>query len=172
MLPKGSVGAELGVFRGEFSKQILRIVQPRELHLVDAWWEVFGEFYPDWGPDTEFGRLRTRDAFAEARRAVADARDVKIVFHVGDDVALLKSMADSYFDWVYIDTSHQYEQTRKELTVAWTKVRAQGLVCGDDWTDDPNSEHHGVAKAVREFIGARRLEVKRLGGGQWCLRRT
>ena len=36
-LPKGAVGAEIGVWRGEFSKSLLRAAEPRELHLVDPW---------------------------------------------------------------------------------------------------------------------------------------
>jgi hypothetical protein len=31
--PGGSIGAEIGVHKGEFSEQILRIVKPRKLHL-------------------------------------------------------------------------------------------------------------------------------------------
>src|SRR5438445_8177430 len=36
-IPKGSVGAEIGVWRGDFSAQILRTVQPGLLHLIDPW---------------------------------------------------------------------------------------------------------------------------------------
>ena len=36
MLPKNGVVAELGVNKGEFSKQILDITQPKKLHLVDG----------------------------------------------------------------------------------------------------------------------------------------
>ena len=39
-LPKDAVCAEIGVFRGEFSRQILEIKAPRELHLIDGWWEL------------------------------------------------------------------------------------------------------------------------------------
>src|SRR2546430_9287984 len=37
MLPRGSVGAEIGVWKGDFSKLLLRRVRPAELHLVDPW---------------------------------------------------------------------------------------------------------------------------------------
>lgn len=46
--PTDSVGAEIGVFKGEFTAHILRRVQPKELHLIDAWWLLYGENYPDW----------------------------------------------------------------------------------------------------------------------------
>ena len=37
ILPKNSIGAELGVWKGEYSEELLQIVQPSILHLVDAW---------------------------------------------------------------------------------------------------------------------------------------
>ena len=33
-LPKHSIGAEIGVFKGEFSRHILEIVQPLKLYLM------------------------------------------------------------------------------------------------------------------------------------------
>jgi len=35
--PKNSVGAEIGVWKGDFSQEILGIVKPRKLHLIDPW---------------------------------------------------------------------------------------------------------------------------------------
>jgi hypothetical protein len=37
LLPRGSVGAEIGVWRGDFSAWILRTVRPARLHLIDPW---------------------------------------------------------------------------------------------------------------------------------------
>src|SRR5689334_12291037 len=37
MLPARSVGAEIGVHKGDFSAQILRTVRPHTLHLIDPW---------------------------------------------------------------------------------------------------------------------------------------
>jgi len=113
--------------------------------LIDAWWLFDGDYYPDWGPYTEFGRLRTRDAFEHAKRVVArlDRRNVA-VFHIDDDVGCLKGFGDFYFDWVYLDSSHEYEHTKKELAVLKRKVRRGGLIAGDDWQPDPNHAHHGL----------------------------
>ena len=35
--PKDSICAEVGVWKGEFSKQILKRTSPRMLHLIDPW---------------------------------------------------------------------------------------------------------------------------------------
>ena len=37
MMPKNSVCAEIGVNQGQFSKEILEVVQPKKLHLIDPW---------------------------------------------------------------------------------------------------------------------------------------
>src|SRR6266436_6441580 len=36
-MPKGSVVAEVGVFKGNFSRRILEIIEPQRLHLIDPW---------------------------------------------------------------------------------------------------------------------------------------
>jgi hypothetical protein len=32
------------------------------------------------------------------------------------------------------------------------KVKGDGVIFGDDWRPDPSHRHHGVYKAVNEFI--------------------
>lgn len=152
ILPKGGIGAEIGVFRGEFTPFIVRVTRPKELHLIDGWWELYGERYPDWGAYTDHGRLETRAAFAEARRRTAGK---PVTFHVGDDLTILSTFEDRFFDWVYLDTSHQYEQTLRELEILDLKVKR--IIMGDDWREDPNAsdENAGGARAVRVFCERR-----------------
>jgi len=92
VLPKYSTGAELGFFRGKFSEKLIRAVQPRELHLVDPWWLAHGEYFPDWGEYTDFGRLRTRDAYHEVLNMAAPHRTTtKIIVAVAGDLELRNS---------------------------------------------------------------------------------
>ena len=58
---------------------------------------------------------------------------------------------DDFFDWVYLDTTHEYGHTRDELEILRTKVKPSGVIAGDDWHEDPAHLHHGVCRAVREF---------------------
>ncbi len=37
LVPKGGVMAEIGVFRGEFSKMILEECLPKKFYMVDIW---------------------------------------------------------------------------------------------------------------------------------------
>jgi len=174
MLPKQSVGAEIGVFQGEFTREILRIVRPQRLHLIDSWWLQFGEHYPNWGAYTDFGRLSTREAYDRACRiAAAHAGPTVCQFHVADDIECLSTFSDCCFDWVYLDTSHQYDQTRRELDAIARVLKPAGLLMGDDWIEDASNVHHGVYRAVTEFCSTGAWQVvARDIFGQWCIQRV
>ncbi len=36
-MPKNSICAEIGVYKGNFSAKIVEVVQPAKLHLIDPW---------------------------------------------------------------------------------------------------------------------------------------
>lgn len=173
-LPRHSVGAEIGVFRGHFTRHLLTIVEPSQLHLIDGWWLLYGERYPDWGAYTEHGRLGTREAYEEVEAIVA-RHDVRgaVTIHVENDLSCLERFAPGTFDWVYLDSSHEYEHTRAELRLLSPRMKTGGVICGDDWVDDPAHPHHGVAKAVVEFCaGGDWSLTDRDACGQWMVRRV
>jgi hypothetical protein len=166
-LPKHAVVAEIGVFRGEFSREIVRVAMPRELHLIDGWWELFGERFPDWGHYTDGGRLGTKAAYEEAVAAVDGA---PATFHVGDDREILSRFPDAYFDWVYLDSSHDFDQTIEELQLLAPKVKPGGFIAGHDWTEDPENPHHGVSRAVTQFCATSGWHVVALDNmTQWLI---
>lgn len=170
-MPRRAVGAEVGVFRGEYSREILRITRPRELHLIDAWWELYGDTFPDWGSYTDYGRLPTRQAYDETMEIVARyGKNTGCEVHVGNDIEILSRFPDGYFDWVYLDSGHLYEETLAELGVLVRKVRPGGVIGGDDFAEDPADINHGCAVAIREFC---RREGWRLGSvdafRQWTI---
>jgi SAM-dependent methyltransferase len=159
-LQKGAVCAEIGVFRGQFSEKILSVTKPRELHLIDVWWELYGEHYPDWGAYTDHGELPTRQAYEDTLSVVQRCAGKAVVkVHVGDDCEILETFPDGYFDWVYLDSSHQYEDTLRELEILSRKVKPDGVISGDDWKDDPVDPNHGASVAIQEFCAARHWHV-------------
>ena len=169
---RNSKGAEVGVFKGDLTIHILQMVRPTELHLIDAWWTLYGDRYPDWGTYSDFGRLTTRAAFERVEAIVKRyGKATRCEFHVEDDLVCLPRFADHSLDWAYLDSSHEFEHTRAELELLRCKVRVGGTILGDDWQDDPSHPHHGVAKAAEEFC-ARHGWIRTYGDtfGQWALR--
>lgn len=130
-LPQTSVGAELGVEYGIFSLEILQLVKPNKLHLVDLWEDKEVK-------DICFGEL---GQFSE------------VEFHQQDSLQFLRSCKENSLDWVYIDTDHSYELTLNELVESARVVKDNGLICGHDYTTVASAgiRQYGVVPAVNEF---------------------
>ena len=171
LIPQRSVGAELGVFTGIFSEAILEAVAPQRLYLVDVWWTLYGEFYPNWDVYTDFGRLPTKVAY-EAAVVRTKSSTTEVIPVVSAAVAWARSIPDAVLDWAYIDTTHLYEDTLAELNALAPKIKPNGLILGDDWRADPEHPHHGVMLAVNDFIRQTDFDIHMAGqAGQWLISR-
>ncbi len=162
ILPRDSVGAECGVFRGHFSRILWRIVRPRRLYLVDVWdprvpveWVELREVWRHRRKVKEWHRVvgsadsARRDVVAWARgRRGRRARAVVPVWH--DSVAWLRDQPAASLDWVYLDSDHSFEHVSRELEAAARAVRPGGWLLGHDWCQCLP----GVALAVAEFCQA------------------
>jgi SAM-dependent methyltransferase len=167
-LPKGGVGAELGVFQGRFSRTLLDLTDANRLHLIDPWYFLTAEWHWGWGNRNTVETLV--QILMDFKPEIETAR---VLVHVADDVPTLREFPNAYFDWVYIDSSHQYEHTVKELDVLGDKVKPEGIIAGDDWRPDPAHKHHGVCRAVIERVSTGTYTL--LGADekttQWAIRR-
>lgn len=139
-LPKGSVGAEIGVFTGDFSRDLLETVEPSKLHLVDLFQGIAVSGNVD-------GRFMRRADLAVVRKELA-ALDPRILTHAADSVEWLTALHDDALDWVYLDTTHEYGRTIAELEQAWRVVRPGGIIAGHDFS----RAFPGVMQAVAEFV--------------------
>ena len=102
-----------------------------------------------------------------------ELEEERVLVHVGYDLQILKTFPDQYFDWVYIDSSHAYKHTRDELSIVAGKVKDEGVIGGDDWRPEPGHKHHGVYKAVNEFVasGKYRVIYSDRDNLQWAIRK-
>jgi hypothetical protein len=131
-MPKHAVCAELGIFRCDFSEEILRLTHPARLHLVDL------------------GRGAVE--IAERRFAEQIAHGI-VQVHQGDSAGTVQGMPDDYFDWVYIDADHSYEGVRRDLEAVRPKLKAAGMIALNDYVFFAPSDFakYGVIEAVNEF---------------------
>jgi hypothetical protein len=172
--PQNAIVAEIGVFKGEFSKHILKIAKPQKLILIDAWWKLYGDFYPNWGKYTNYGKLKTKDAYNVLLKTLLkyDKNNVSRIF-VDISTKILQSFPDCYFDWVYIDSSHEYKQTKEELAVIMKKVKKNGFILGHDWTEDTNNIHCGVSLAVKEFCKEHNYSIFKIDKfSNWAIKKN
>jgi len=171
-IPAGSVGAELGVFTGMYSSVLARDDRIAKVTFVDPWWKEFGSYYPDWGEYTDYGRVRTRSAYEVASERIRRSGLANRVIEIDHSYKWLEAQADRSLDWVYLDSTHSYEGTKRELELLNRKISDTGLILGDDWEIDRDHIHHGVFLAVNEFVKTTDFEIMLCGTeGQWVLRR-
>jgi hypothetical protein len=145
LMPLNAVTAEFGVQAGVYSQYIASVSHPRELHLVDVWEETDSP-WPSYEEQKQ-NHLNVLNMFGtEVARG-------SVIVHKGDDLDYMERFFDHYFDWVYLDTTHQYEHTLRELELAARKVKPDGYICGHDYTDNEHSRKwgFGVIRAVNEF---------------------
>jgi len=169
ILPKGGVGGELGVYKGHLSGMLFHYTNSRKLHLIDPWYMLQPNW--DWGAGNQstvdglIGILKRYKHYIEQGR---------MVVHVGDDCEVLASFPDQYFDWVYIDSSHEYDHTKRELELLSRKVKHDGVIAGDDWQPEQHHRHHGVYKAVTEFMEGNSYELiySNAENLQWAIKRS
>jgi hypothetical protein len=170
---RAGVGLELGVFRGLFSEALAQELQPRTFYLVDPWTKL-GERFP-WRPDSPLtleGKLTTAGALDDAKKKLARFPNVNARFIEDYSIHFLTDTTET-FDWIYIDTTHRYVDTIKELRLAAQRLHPDGVIMGDDWQPDPSDRHHGVFVAINQFIKETDFVLVSAGLAlQWCIRRA
>jgi hypothetical protein len=131
-MPKHAVCAEVGILYGDFSDRILRLTEPKKLHLIDI-------------------ESSAIDSAQQRFRSEISAQRVQL--HLGDSAAVLPSMPDKYFDWVYIDGGHSYTQAKADLEAARPKLVQEGLIVLNDYTFFSPNEFikYGVVEAIHDF---------------------
>ncbi len=147
-IPKGGRAAEIGVWQGTFSAEILNITRPRELVLIDPW---------DLLAKKEDEHTHSQHAQANQMRAkylqVATTlgRLPNCVIRKGFSAEVLETYPDNYFDWVYIDGNHLYDFVLKDILISARKVRPGGVIAGDDLYWKKDGQPH-VLNAVRDAM--------------------
>lgn len=163
-IDKLSTGVEVGVYKGDFSKEVLNKWKGT-LYLVDPW-KKLGEEYKDISnTDDEI----YRDVIKNIKEFDKDDRAIMIRCLSKNAVKLFN---DESLDFVYIDANHAYDFVKEDLEIWWPKVKKGGYICGHDyldidWYKDPNFAenkkdkliwlqstflgHFGVNPAVDEF---------------------
>jgi hypothetical protein len=135
--------AELGVYEGEFSREILT-TKPAIMYLVDIWQDAASSADKDGTNNTQ-----NWDMFKTYMNLVDQfASNPKVKVIRGRSADFLTRMPDNSLDLVYIDSDHSYETTKEELRLSIPKVKAGGWISGHDYV----YLAPGVIQAVDEFL--------------------
>jgi len=171
-IPKGSVCAELGVYKGNFSELILARA-PKKLHLIDPWkFEPDPEYTSSWYGGSVGGSQAQMDAIfgSVVRRFDPAIRSGKAEVHRDSSAACAAQFPNNYFDWIYIDGNHRYEFVKLDLELYSPKVKSNGFIAGDDY-GIPGWWQDGVTRAVDEAIAGGRYQKLLIENNQFLLRK-
>lgn len=166
MLTRQPICVEIGVLRGEFSKLIIDILQPRKLHLVDPW-EI--------GHDKNDTRTEQRPGLPTAYSDQNCYTHISNIFseQISSSQVELHRMfsydavdlfQDKYFDFIYIDATHFYEPVMEDIKNYFPKLKDTGILCGHDY----GGYWKEVTKAVNDSCEIYNLSVHHVSDfGDW-----
>lgn len=172
-LPPASVGAEIGVDRGDFSERILSRVKPKTLHLIDPWKYFDSEAYATscYGGERGGSQAEMDERYLKImQRFKAQIASQQVVVHRSFSHEVSPNFSDAYFDWVYIDGDHHYESVKRDLETYYSKVKQGGCLLGDDYGG--KGWKGGVTQAVDEFVATDRVTLVGIRDRQFILRKV
>lgn len=132
IIPENGVGAEIGVWKGDFSRFLWNNTHPQKLHLIDPW--VFRDDYPwaMYGGVIAKSQEEMDKIYNQVIKTFSSYSEVEI--HRMSSVLASELFPEDYFDWIYIDGDHTYIGVMDDLTSYYSKVKKGGLIIGDDYS--------------------------------------
>ena len=146
-MKENAVCAEIGVWKGDFSKEILK-KNPSKLYLIDPWKSIT-DIPARWhaAPQDKMDAI-----YNDVVSDFSPDNRVEIIRKLSDDAA--SDIEDGSLDWIYIDGNHSYEFVKSDLENWWPKLKSGGALCGDDYQEGEyqvKDLDFGIVKAVDEF---------------------
>jgi hypothetical protein len=166
-LGKGLSVAEIGVFKGDFSKFISEYLEPKELFLVDFFEGYVGSGDKD-GNNMTYTWLEQE--MISLKSYFENHKNTYIIKNTSRD--FLNSIEDNKLDLIYIDADHDYKSVREDLELSFNKVKIGGHICGHDYVA-PRFE--GVVRAVDEFCLEKKLTINYIsedGCPTYCIKKN
>ncbi|MEO1129623.1 MAG: class I SAM-dependent methyltransferase [Planctomycetota bacterium] len=173
MFPRDSIGAEIGVHKGDFARKMIDEVAPSELYLIDPWEHQTSETYREawFGGKALNGQTEMDERHDQVcRRFNREIATGQVLIRRGYSSDMLEQFPDEYFDWVYIDGNHLYEYVKSDLEISLRKTKHGGFIAGDDYKVG-GWWQSGVKEAVDEFTANGDAELVTLRNGQFVFRR-
>ena len=158
-LPAGGKAIEVGTYRGNFATDILRTLDPEELHLVDPWAiDEDDEYMSSYGAKRE----AMHSAYDEVqRRFAAQIASGRITLHRDYSRPVADTFPDRYFDVIYIDAMHDHANVLADLLAYRDKIKPDGFILGHDFSNTRMGrlKKFGVIRAVRDFVSVEPFDL-------------
>ena len=128
---------EVGVWKGDFAKQILEECDFIErYYMIDPWANL-----PDWNKPFNVPSEIFEEVYAEAMKKT-DFADLRRVVLRGRTNEVVDEIPDNSLDFAYIDGDHTLRGITIDLVRVLPKIVEGGLIGGDDFANTP--WQHGI----------------------------
>lgn len=149
LIPKGAVVAEIGVYRGDFSRQIFDLCQPSKLYCIDAW-----EKYPEYEKDSLCHTNQDDNCEATKRIMAPEISAGKCEVIRGRSAPVALKWREP-LDAIFLDANHAFEFVDSDLRNWHRFIKPGGIFMCHDFTDTSAGAiqmNFGVVKAVNLFV--------------------
>lgn len=175
-IPENSIGAELGVWRGDSSAKFLK--RAKHIHLVDAWSPIayedsdeFGDYQAYLNRYSELVKSNNPDDFQKYYDKIYQS---VVDRFAGQNVTIHRTKTDDWLDtwnelldWIYVDASHSYDGCLNDLRKSWKLIKSGGWLIGDDYSD----KKFAVKNAVNTFSQEIGIDIDNFYQDQYKIRK-
>ena len=132
--------AELGVYRGDFAKEILEKSPSIEQYtMIDPWRNL-----SEWNKPANKDNDTFEGFYQETMQKTDFAKEKRIVLR-GKTTEVIGDITNQSLDFIYIDGDHTLKGITIDLINLWPKVKENGFIVGDDfcpsiWQHSPKFE--------------------------------
>jgi len=154
-----SVGCEIGVYRGTFSKMLIHRRRMKTLYLIDPW-QAQRQYVGRWYSSDKTSQIKMNKMYGDVKSYFNRYPEVKILR--GYSQLVFKKISNNELDWVYIDGDHSEIRVYHDLWNSFRKVKNGGYIIGDDynWRDGSHGNSTSIKNAVTKFLEHYKGRVK------------
>lgn len=132
--------AELGVYKGDYAKNVLAECPSIEKYImIDPWRNL-----SDWNKPANKDNDTFEAFYKETMQKTDFAKEKRVVLR-GKTTEVIDKIEESSLDFIYIDGDHTLKGITIDLVNFWSKMKPDGIVFGDDfcpsiWQHDKSFE--------------------------------
>lgn len=147
-LPNGSVIAEIGVRRGEFTFEMMELGNLAHVYAIDAW--RLQTWSAEQQDDCEHADAKTT-FYRNLRGHLQPGGRLSVIDSLSLDAAKMEHIVP--LDAFFLDAAHDFQNVLNDLLVWEKRLKRKGCILGHDYTDNDiaKSMEFGVVDAVNHF---------------------